>query len=100
YDILRTMGEEAQHYGLSRAVFAMVVYAIEEEMAATPSDFFIRRTGALFFHIDWVRKWKESVIGYMAQRLHWTEKEKQDYTKELEQRIEDATVPMDSAKMV
>lgn len=93
YHIIRTMGEEATHYHLSKAVFAMIVYAIEEEMAATPSDFFIRRSGALFFHIDWVRQWKEPVIEYMAQRLHWTDEEKIKHTKELAQRIEEATVP-------
>ncbi|HET7580355.1 MAG TPA: FAD-dependent oxidoreductase [Bacillales bacterium] len=91
FDIIRTAGEEAQHFGLTKAVFAMVVYAIEEEMAATPSDFFIRRTGALFFQIEWVRKWKESVVDYMAQRLHWTDAEKHDHIENLEQRIEEAT---------
>jgi glycerol-3-phosphate dehydrogenase len=73
----------------------MIVYAIEEEMAATPSDFFIRRSGALFFHIDWVRKWREPVIDYMAARLHWTDEEKEKHTKGLEQRIQEATVPED-----
>ncbi|HEU5141097.1 MAG TPA: glycerol-3-phosphate dehydrogenase/oxidase [Bacillales bacterium] len=96
YDILRTTGEEAPHYGLPKSVFAMVVYAIEEEMTAKPSDFFIRRTGALFFHIDWVHKWKAPVTAYMAQRLHWTEEEKQMMLKELEQRVEEATIPLDS----
>ncbi|HEX7065477.1 MAG TPA: FAD-dependent oxidoreductase [Bacillales bacterium] len=95
YDILRIMGEEAPHYGLSKSVFSMIVYAIEEEMAAKPSDFFIRRTGALFFHIDWVHKWKEPVIEYMAQRLHWANDEKQGYIAELEQRIEEATTPLE-----
>lgn len=94
FEIIRTTGEEAQHFELSKGVFAMLVYAIEEEMAATPSDFFIRRTGALFFHIDWVRKWKLPVIDYMAQRLHWTDEEKAAHTSELEQRIEDATIPL------
>ncbi|HET7521972.1 MAG TPA: FAD-dependent oxidoreductase [Bacillales bacterium] len=100
FAIIRTAGEEAQHYGLSKAVFAMIVYAIEEEMAATPSDFFIRRTGALFFDIDWVKRWKAPVMDYMAQRLHWTDEEKTSHEKELEQRITEATVPIASHKEV
>ncbi|HET7616155.1 MAG TPA: FAD-dependent oxidoreductase [Bacillales bacterium] len=94
YGILRKMGEEADYFGLSKAVFAMIVYAIEEEMAATPSDFFIRRTGGLYFHIDWVRKWKEPVIEYMAQRLHWPPELKEKHANDLEQRIVEATVPL------
>lgn len=94
YDIIRTTGEEAQHFELSKAVFAMIVYAIEDEMTATPSDFFIRRTGALFFHIDWVREWKEPVVEYMAQRLHWSDEEKAKHVSELEQRMEEATIPL------
>lgn len=95
YHIIRTMGKEAAHYNLSKAVFAMVVYAIQEEMAVTPSDFFIRRSGALFFHIDWVRQWKKPVIDYMAGRLRWTVNEKANHTKCLEQRIKEATIAED-----
>lgn len=95
YDILRTMGEQAEHVGLSKTVFAMIAYAIEEEMAVTPADFFIRRTGALYFNIDWVRKWYQPVIRYMAQRLHWTAEEEAAYANEFNQRIEEATVPIE-----
>lgn len=95
YEMIRTMGEEAWHYNLSKAVFAMLVYGIEEEMAATPSDFFIRRSGALFFHINWVREWKKPVIDYMAQRLHWTDEEKAAHEEALEQRIQESTVALE-----
>ncbi|MFC4618525.1 glycerol-3-phosphate dehydrogenase/oxidase [Camelliibacillus cellulosilyticus] len=95
YEIIRTMGEEAAHYNLPKDVFAMIVYAIEEEMAATPSDFFIRRTGALFFNIGWVRKWKESVIDYMATRLHWDDDTKAGHVRALEERLRDATVAVE-----
>lgn len=91
YTIIRIRGEEAVFYGLSKAIFAMIVYGIEEEMTVTPSDFFIRRSGALFFHINWVYKWKSPVINYMAQRLHWTKNEKITYTNNLDQRIKEVT---------
>src|SRR5699024_1849840 len=47
-------------------VLAELIYAIEEELTYTPSDFFIRRTSALFFDIDWVRTHKDGVIRYMS----------------------------------
>lgn len=97
YDIIRTIGEESAYYNLPKAIFAMVVYGIEEEMTVTPMDFFIRRSGALFFHIDWVRQWKEAVIDYMAQRLHWSDDMKMKHTQALEQQIKEATTPVEKS---
>lgn len=65
-------------------------YAIEEEMAITPSDYFIRRTGAVLFDIDWVNKWKKEVIEYMAIVMDWTAEEKELHWGELEARIWEA----------
>ncbi|XQY91384.1 glycerol-3-phosphate dehydrogenase/oxidase [Metabacillus sp. HB246100] len=83
---------------LSRVVFAQLMYSIENEMVSKPVDFFIRRTGALFFHIDFVREWKEIVIDEMAEKLSWTPEQKQEYTGQLEKEIEDAVVPVDLKK--
>jgi glycerol-3-phosphate dehydrogenase len=94
FDIIQKTGEEARHYGLSKSVFTMIVYGVEEEMAATPSDFFIRRTGALFFDIDWVEKWKQPVINYMSVRLHWNEEAKAEYEKRLKRQLYEAAVPL------
>lgn len=59
-------------------------YAMKEEMAATPVDFFHRRTGALLFNIAWVREWKVRVSQYMASVLGWTEQQKRQYDEELD----------------
>lgn len=80
-------------HGLPLDLYAQVIYSIEEEMTVKPVDFFIRRTGALLFQIDWVHQWKEPVINFMAQRLKWSEKEKQSYRKELEERLLEAARP-------
>lgn len=76
-------------------LYVMLVYAIEEEMAVTPLDFFIRRTGALFFRIDWVKRWKDAVLSFMAQYAGWTEEEQKRYRREVEQALHDAVVPCD-----
>lgn len=76
-------------------VYAQLLYAIEQEMIVKPVDFFIRRTGALFFQIQWVKEWKDAVIEKMAQIFSWTEEQKEEYKKELEKELLDAVVPVD-----
>jgi glycerol-3-phosphate dehydrogenase len=75
---------------LPREVFAQLKYAVEHEMAAKPIDFFIRRTGALYFNINWVQKWKAPVIAWMAREFSWNEKTEKQYTEELEAAIREA----------
>ena len=74
-------------------VYAQYQYALKDEMITKPIDFFIRRTGALFFDIEWVRKWKDPVIEEMARDLDWTVEETKMYTEELEKELHDAVVP-------
>ncbi|USB33228.1 FAD-dependent oxidoreductase [Paenibacillus sp. YPG26] len=71
-------------------------YALEEEMAVRPADFFVRRTGALLFQIDMVRRWKVPVLDYMADSLGWTPEQRSQYAKELETELHDAVVPEDA----
>jgi glycerol-3-phosphate dehydrogenase len=66
---------------------------MSEEMTATPSDFFVRRTGAVYFDINWSREYKDAVINYMADKLNWTSEQKQNHTSILENQIHDAVVP-------
>ncbi|MBY6087057.1 glycerol-3-phosphate dehydrogenase/oxidase [Priestia flexa] len=80
---------------LPTSVFLQVQYGIEEEMVTKPIDLFIRRTGALFFDIAWVREWKEAVIKYMAQELSWTPQQTSEYSQELNKHLHDAVVPVD-----
>lgn len=64
-------------------LFAQLEYAIQHEMAATPLDFFNRRTGAVLFNIQLVYKYVEPVIEYMSTRLCWSNEQKNTYTVEL-----------------
>ncbi|MDR6125150.1 glycerol-3-phosphate dehydrogenase [Bacillus sp. SLBN-46] len=80
-------------YGLPLDVYVELLYSMEEEMAVTPVDFFIRRTGALYFNIQWVQQWKQAVIDTMAEYLEWTGEEKANYQDELEIQLNDAVNP-------
>lgn len=95
YEIIRTNGEEAKEHDLSIEVFSALVYGIEEEMVASPIDFFNRRTSAIFFNIDWVRKWKRPVLNYMKKRFNWSNEQHQFHLEKIDQEIEHATVPVD-----
>ncbi|THF82270.1 glycerol-3-phosphate dehydrogenase/oxidase [Cohnella fermenti] len=78
--------------GLPADIKAELLYAIEEELALKPVDFFIRRTGALFFDIAWVRRWKAEVVRFMAERLGCSAEQVRDYAEELEQELDAAVV--------
>jgi len=73
-------------------VLAELIYAMEHEAAYKPVDFFIRRTGALFFDIGWVTQHKDSVIRYMSSTLGWTDEKTQVYSNELEEQIQGASL--------
>lgn len=73
------------------ALHAMLLYGIEAESVYTPSDFFIRRTGLLYFDIDAVKRYKHQVIQVMQQHFNYTESQRNTYVAQLEQAIVDAT---------
>ncbi|WCK53528.1 glycerol-3-phosphate dehydrogenase/oxidase [Aneurinibacillus sp. Ricciae_BoGa-3] len=87
--------QDAAATGLPLDLYASLVYGLEQEMVYKPVDFFIRRTGYLFFDIDMVYKWKTTVIEFMAERLKWSKEEKEKYVQELEVQLHDAVVPID-----
>ncbi|MDQ0208356.1 glycerol-3-phosphate dehydrogenase/oxidase [Alkalicoccobacillus murimartini] len=80
--------ESAKDKALPPYLQATLDYALENEMTATPLDFFVRRTGYLYFHIDKVLKYKELVINEMNDRLGWSPEQKSRFTKELDQQID------------
>ncbi|OIK14820.1 glycerol-3-phosphate dehydrogenase [Bacillus sp. MUM 116] len=95
FELLKENEKDAVKYGLPLELFAKLVYAIGYEMIATPIDFFNRRTGAILFNIQLVKKWKNQVIAYMSDQFGWTEQEKQKFTLELEQALVNAVLPID-----
>lgn len=77
--------------GLPDVLAAVVSYAVNEEMALTPNDFFIRRTGDLYFHISDVLQYKDQVLDYMANLLDYSQEQKDKYRLELLDEIDKAT---------
>lgn len=79
-------------------VCAELRYGMLNEMVLKPTDFFIRRTGALYFDIYWVKKHKNSVCNYLANQYSWDESEKRENINELDKLIGEATNPVTSTE--
>lgn len=95
YKIAEAERGKAVQLGLPIDVYVQLIYAIREEMAATPLDFFIRRTGAMFFNIDWVKKWKQKVLDCMERELVWSGPQKDKFSQELDRHLRDAVTAVD-----
>ncbi len=78
-------------FRLPLEVGARLWYAVEREMALTPADFFVRRTGALYFDIEGVRRWKTEVVQAMAGMLDYSDVQIASYTEELQRLLREAS---------
>lgn len=70
---------------------AETVYCIKNEMVNSASDYFMRRTGRLFFDIPSIPKIRETVMGTLAELLNWNEERLEKENAELDILIQDAT---------
>ncbi|MCR8659965.1 glycerol-3-phosphate dehydrogenase/oxidase [Paenibacillus sp. T3-5-0-4] len=77
-------------FGLTALPAIMLQYAMRYEMAAKPVDYFIRRTGDMFFRINDVITWREPVLLAMNAALGWTDEQLAEYTAELDRKIDEA----------
>ncbi|MFX3674020.1 MAG: glycerol-3-phosphate dehydrogenase/oxidase [Paenisporosarcina sp.] len=69
---------------------AKLVYGIHHEMVCTPADFFIRRTGDLYFNIMEVKTYKEEVLSLMKSLLSYKDEQVTYYRYELETHLKSA----------
>jgi glycerol-3-phosphate dehydrogenase len=103
YDIARKYGSNAEEiyrlasavsddnkYGLPPAEYAKVVYSIQSEMVAKPTDYFVRRTGDLYFNVNEVEKHKDGVISLMQDKLGWDDEVRRSMTEELDLALKNA----------
>ncbi|WP_407270719.1 glycerol-3-phosphate dehydrogenase/oxidase [Radiobacillus sp. PE A8.2] len=95
FDHYLNLHNEALEAEIDPVVFAMLRYAIDDECIYTPSDFFIRRTAALYFDIAWVKKQQIKVIDYMAKLFKWDQEYVSFYKRELEVLLHEAVHPVE-----
>lgn len=87
--------KEAENYQMPVKLWVKLKYALENEMAATPIDFFNRRIGAILFDIETVRTYQEQVMNYMTDYFKWNQEVRAKFELQLQQALKDATVPSD-----
>ncbi|WP_156509922.1 glycerol-3-phosphate dehydrogenase/oxidase [Rossellomorea aquimaris] len=95
YKLAHAYSGAAEQRSVPPKLYAQLIYGIQEEMVVTPLDFFVRRTGALFFDRQWVLKWQDPVIEHMANLLNWKVETKLKYKQELKTELRNAVIPVD-----
>ncbi|GEK35292.1 glycerol-3-phosphate dehydrogenase/oxidase [Kurthia sibirica] len=97
----------AQHYGanvdqvfafvqdapktIPAIIYAQLQYGMTNELVQHPNDFFIRRTGNMFFNIKEVIDHKDVVLQLMNEQLQWTDDLFTKFTADVDNEIERAT---------
>lgn len=79
------------HTAIPRILYVKLRYAIDNEMVAKPTDFFVRRTGDMFFNIANVKDGKKDVVEEMAFIFGWSDEERHQYENDLLKEISIAT---------
>jgi glycerol-3-phosphate dehydrogenase len=74
-----------------RMLKAEAAFALQHEMILTLADFFVRRTGFLYFDIAKVRRWKEVIAGELKSHIGWDQQRLQKELAGVDLLIERAT---------
>ncbi|MGW9987850.1 glycerol-3-phosphate dehydrogenase/oxidase [Staphylococcus hominis] len=72
-------------------LYVQLVYSVQNEMVYKPTDFLIRRTGKLYFDINTVKQYKQAIIDELDKLLNYTAEQKNEFSKEVDKAIEEAT---------
>ncbi|EJG5110738.1 glycerol-3-phosphate dehydrogenase/oxidase [Staphylococcus pseudintermedius] len=89
-DDLFAIAQAAQHQntGLPLELYVELVYGVQNELVVKPTDFLVRRIGALYFDIDTVLRHKDTVVDVLADLLGYDANVKAVYKQELEEAIQ------------
>ena len=70
---------------------AELAYCLANEYVATLSDFYVRRTGKLYFEIQNINLTKQFIIDDLVAYFDWAEEDKSKHVAEFEREYKDAT---------
>jgi glycerol-3-phosphate dehydrogenase len=85
--ILQKFDDLMEEDQAKKMIKAEVWFCIENEMACTPTDFFMRRTGRLFFDPNSVVLYKEFVLSEFKNYFSWNQETTEKHQKELEEKL-------------
>ena len=72
-EILQLTDKYAAHTPEAALACAEVLYGIHREFVVSASDFFVRRTGRIFFDINSIPQIREHVMRILQVELRWTD---------------------------
>ena len=85
--ILKKFDESTDENQQEKMIKAEVWFTVNYEMACTPTDFFMRRTGRLFFDKPSVDLYKNLVMTAFISHFKWGEKTAAKHLNELDEKI-------------
>lgn len=88
-DYLMKLNEVPTDQSLAKAE---LWFCMHYEMVISPMDFFIRRTGMLFFDINRLKNLKETILEEFRNTFHWNEEKYQQERQQLDRAIQQATL--------
>ncbi len=89
YQYAGITNDNNEKYGLPKPLYAEVIYGILHEMVIKPTDFFVRRSGKLYFEIDDVLMYRDGVEKLLQDTLGFDDNIKKEFSEELDAAIED-----------
>ncbi|WP_299132670.1 FAD-dependent oxidoreductase [uncultured Tenacibaculum sp.] len=85
--ILDKFDELTEENSEKQLLKAEVWFTIQHEMTCTPTDFFMRRTGRLFFDKPSVDNYKQFVLDEFIKHFEWNSKTSSNHLQELEDKM-------------
>ena len=96
--IINGLNDYKEHTPDVALACAEAKFGIEHEYIMTASDFFVRRTGRLFFDIVSIPKIRPTVMSLLAKELDWNTERLEEENIALDGWIKDATTFYDTEK--
>lgn len=89
YQYAGITNDNHEKYALPKPLYAEVIYGILHEMVIKPADFFVRRSGKLYFEIEDVLKYRSGVEQLLQDTLSYDDETRNQFSRELDEAIED-----------
>lgn len=89
YQYAGITNDNHEKYSLPKPLYAEVIYGILHEMVIKPADFFVRRSGKLYFEIEDIVKYRSGVEQLLQDTLSYDDQTRNQFSRELDEAIED-----------
>jgi glycerol-3-phosphate dehydrogenase len=90
-DDILTLAEEIKDEPALALLRAELQFGVQHELVVSLADFFVRRTGMLYFDIPRLRQWKSAAAAIMQEMLDWDDDRKAAELKQLDDLVLMAT---------